>query len=93
MQAALRSRFAGLGRSLRARPSVPHLFRGARPAKCSEASTASATTAWSQRRPRRQHRARPRDARSSIDPYGWFTEGFDTPDLKEAKALLDALSS
>ncbi|NIN69149.1 MAG: AAA family ATPase, partial [Anaerolineae bacterium] len=24
--------------------------------------------------------------------YGWFTEGFDTPDLKEAKALLDQLS-
>ena len=24
--------------------------------------------------------------------YGWFTEGFDTRDLKEAKALLDALS-
>ncbi|NIV37992.1 MAG: hypothetical protein GWN58_53830, partial [Anaerolineae bacterium] len=24
--------------------------------------------------------------------YGWFTEGFDTPDLKEAKALLDALA-
>ena len=24
--------------------------------------------------------------------YGSFTEGFDTPDLKEAKALLDALS-
>jgi predicted ATPase len=23
--------------------------------------------------------------------YGWFTEGFDTPDLKDAKALLDAL--
>jgi predicted ATPase len=23
--------------------------------------------------------------------YGWFTEGFDTPDLKEAKALLDQL--
>ena len=23
--------------------------------------------------------------------YGWFTEGFDTRDLKEAKALLDAL--
>ena len=21
--------------------------------------------------------------------YGWFTEGFDTPDLKAAKALLD----
>ena len=23
--------------------------------------------------------------------YGWFTEGFDTRDLKDAKALLDAL--
>jgi hypothetical protein len=23
--------------------------------------------------------------------YGWFTEGFDTRDLKEAKALLDEL--
>jgi predicted ATPase len=23
--------------------------------------------------------------------YGWFTEGFDTRDLKEAKALLDDL--
>ena len=25
--------------------------------------------------------------------HGWFTEGFDTPDLKEAKALLEELSS
>ena len=25
--------------------------------------------------------------------YGWFTEGFDTRDLKEAKALLDELSA
>jgi hypothetical protein len=24
---------------------------------------------------------------------GWFTEGFDTLDLKEARALLDALAS
>jgi hypothetical protein len=24
--------------------------------------------------------------------YGWFTEGFDTADLKEAKVLLDELS-
>jgi hypothetical protein len=23
--------------------------------------------------------------------YGWFTEGFETLDLKEAKALLDEL--
>jgi len=26
------------------------------------------------------------------DIYGWFTEGFDTADLQEAKALLEALS-
>jgi len=25
--------------------------------------------------------------------YNWFTEGFDTADLKEAKALLDELSA
>jgi len=24
--------------------------------------------------------------------YGWFTEGFDTPDLKDARALVDALT-
>lgn len=32
-------------------------------------------------------------ARHSLaDIYGWFTEGFDTGDLKEAKALLEELS-
>jgi predicted ATPase len=25
--------------------------------------------------------------------YGWFTEGFDTRDLKEAKTLLEELAS
>jgi len=25
--------------------------------------------------------------------YGWFTEGFDTVDLQEARSLLEALSS
>jgi len=25
--------------------------------------------------------------------YGWFTEGFDTQDLKEAKALLEELAA
>ncbi len=24
--------------------------------------------------------------------YGWFTEGFDTPDLKEARRLLEEMS-
>ena len=26
-------------------------------------------------------------------PLAWFTEGFDTADLKDAKALLDELSA
>jgi len=34
------------------------------------------------------------EARDVLAPlYGWFTEGFDTPDLKEAKALLDELNT
>ena len=35
-------------------------------------------------------RAKARDVLAPI--YGWFTEGFDTPYLKEAKALLDELA-
>jgi len=32
-------------------------------------------------------------ARELLAPvYGWFTEGFDTRDLKNAKALLNELS-
>jgi predicted ATPase len=32
------------------------------------------------------------EARDLLAPiYGWFTEGFDTADLKEAKSLLDSL--
>jgi len=34
------------------------------------------------------------EARELLAPvYGWFTEGFDTLDLKEAKALLEELAS
>jgi predicted ATPase len=34
------------------------------------------------------------EARELLAPvYGWFTEGFDTRDLKEAKALLEELSA
>jgi predicted ATPase len=37
---------------------------------------------------------KPQQARDLLAPvYGWFTEGFDTLDLKEAKALLDELAS
>jgi predicted ATPase len=38
--------------------------------------------------------AKVRQARELLAPvYGWFTEGFDTRDLKEAKALLEELAS
>ena len=34
------------------------------------------------------------EARELLAPvYGWFTEGFDTRDLKEAKALLEQLET
>jgi predicted ATPase len=37
---------------------------------------------------------KPQQARELLAPvYGWFTEGFDTLDLKEAKALLEELAA
>ena len=40
----------------------------------------------------RRDQGRRAEARDLLAPvYGWFTEGFDTPDLKDAKALLDEL--
>jgi class 3 adenylate cyclase/tetratricopeptide (TPR) repeat protein len=39
-----------------------------------------------------QERGQPGEARALLAPvYSWFTEGFETPDLVEAKALLAAL--
>ena len=41
----------------------------------------------------RRDQGKPQQARDLLAPvYGWFTEGFDTRDLKEAKALLDELA-
>ena len=38
------------------------------------------------------NQGRCREAHDRLAPiYGWFTEGFDTADLKEARALLDEL--
>jgi hypothetical protein len=35
-----------------------------------------------------------RETRELLAPvYGWFTEGFDTRDLKEAKHLLQGLAA
>jgi class 3 adenylate cyclase/predicted ATPase len=40
-----------------------------------------------------QQQAKRAEARELLAPiYSWFTEGFDTPDLQEAKALLDELA-
>jgi predicted ATPase len=40
----------------------------------------------------RRDQGRRDEARDLLAPvYGWFIEGFDTPDLKKAKALLDEL--
>jgi predicted ATPase len=40
-----------------------------------------------------QQQGRRTEAHELLAPiYGWFTEGFDTADLQEAKALLEALA-
>ncbi|NIO71040.1 MAG: AAA family ATPase [Anaerolineae bacterium] len=40
-----------------------------------------------------QEQGKREEARQMLaEIYGWFTEGFDTPDLQEAKALLEELS-
>jgi predicted ATPase len=40
-----------------------------------------------------QHQGKRQEAYDLLAPiYGWFTEGFDTADLQEAKALLDTLT-
>ena len=39
-----------------------------------------------------QQQGKRHEARAMLEPiYGWFTEGFDTLDLQEAKALIEAL--
>jgi predicted ATPase len=41
----------------------------------------------------RRDQGRPAEARDLLAPvYGWFTEGFATPDLKDARARLDELA-
>jgi len=42
----------------------------------------------------RRDQGKRNEARELLAPvYGWFTEGFDTRDLKEARALLDQLAT
>jgi len=41
-----------------------------------------------------QQQGKQAEARALLAPvYGWFTEGFATADLQEAKALLDELGA
>jgi predicted ATPase len=42
----------------------------------------------------RQSQGKPAEARDILAPvYGWFSEGFDSADLKEAKTVLDQLAN
>jgi predicted ATPase len=56
-------------------------------AKCWELRAATSLS-----RPWQRQGQRDEARRLLADIYGWFTEGFDTVDLQEAKALLNALS-
>jgi predicted ATPase len=50
-------------------------------------ATVSLARLWQQQG--KQHAART----TLSEIYGWFTEGFDTADLKEAKALLEEVTT
>jgi class 3 adenylate cyclase/tetratricopeptide (TPR) repeat protein len=79
----------GLNRLEEARSAFGQALRVARrqQAKAYELRTAmSLARLWDEQ----GRRAEARDLLAPI--YGWFTEGFDTQDLKEAKALLDELA-
>jgi class 3 adenylate cyclase/predicted ATPase len=69
-----------------------HFERAIAIARAQQAKSWELRAATSLARLRRDHGKR-RQARDLLAPiYGWFTEGFDTLDLKEAKALLDELT-
>ena len=68
-------------------PSTPPLtWRAAGRQEWELRVAASLARLWAERGDRR-------NAHDLLAPvYGWFTEGFDTADLKDAKALLDELT-
>ncbi len=69
-----------------------HFERAIAIARAQKAKSWELRTATSLARLWRDHGKR-QQARDLLAPvYGWFTEGFDTLDLKEAKVLLDELS-
>jgi predicted ATPase len=58
--------------------------------RCAMTCELRAATGFAHLRQSQEKTTEPRDLLASV--YGWFTEGFDTADLKEAKALLEELS-
>jgi predicted ATPase len=69
-----------------------HFERAIAIARAQKAKSWELRAATSLARLWRDHGKR-QQARDLLAPvYGWFTEGFDTADLKEAKALLDELT-
>jgi hypothetical protein len=58
-------------------------------AACSRRNSDAIAGLWAHGIGDRGKRTQARDLLAPI--YGWFTEGFDTPDFKEAKALLEEL--
>jgi predicted ATPase len=86
------------GALLLTRSSEPHVeaescFRQAlEVARCQGAKSLELRAAMSLAR-LGQQQGKDAEARALLAPlYGWFTEGFDTADLQDAKALLEALA-
>jgi hypothetical protein len=78
----------GLNRLDEAQAAFQHALRIARSQQAKSYELRAATSLgrlWGEQ----GHRTEAHDLLAPV--YGWFTEGFDTPDLKEAKALLDEL--
>jgi predicted ATPase len=73
--------------------AAKEFFNALEIAKSQQAKSWELRAAMSMARLWRDHGKR-EEARDLLAPVcGWFTEGFDTLDLKEAKALLDALAA
>ena len=60
-------------------------------ARCQQAKSLELRAAMSLGRLRQQQGRHAEAHQILAQIYGWFTEGFETPDLREAKALLEAL--
>jgi hypothetical protein len=81
---------AATGRSPGSRELLSHRHRGCAPPRRNRSNFARPSASLCCLR---NTAGASRRARCFAEIYNWFTEGFDTADLKEAKALLDELSS